>query len=39
MKKTLDKINNGYSFLAFSLDFFFLGDKAREEMKKLKSKI
>jgi 2-dehydro-3-deoxyglucarate aldolase len=38
-EKTLDKINNGYSFLAFSLDFFFLGDKAREEMKKLKSKI
>ena len=31
------KINKGYNFLAFSLDFFFLGDKAREEMKKLKT--
>ena len=38
-QKTLEKINNGYSFLAFSLDFFFLGDKAREEMKLLKSKL
>jgi 2-dehydro-3-deoxyglucarate aldolase len=38
-EKTLDKINKGYSFLAFSLDFFFLGDKAREEMKKLTSKL
>jgi len=37
--KTLEKINKGYSFLAFSLDFFFLGDKAREEMKMLKSKL
>lgn len=33
---TQDKINLGYSFLAFSLDFFFLGDKAREEMTKFK---
>ncbi len=31
-----DKIAEGYCFLAFSLDFFFLGDKAREEMSKLK---
>ena len=30
-----NKINEGYTFLAFSLDFF-LGDKAREEMKKLR---
>ncbi|WP_310557788.1 aldolase/citrate lyase family protein [Flavobacterium sp.] len=37
--KTLEKINKGYSFLAFSLDFFFLGDKARQEMKLLKSKL
>lgn len=37
--KTLEKIKKGYSFLAFSLDFFFLGDKAREEMELLKSKI
>jgi 2-dehydro-3-deoxyglucarate aldolase len=34
--ETKAKIDVGYSFLAFSLDFFFLGDKAREEMKKLK---
>lgn len=38
-QKTLDKINVGYSFLAFSIDFFFLGDKARDEMNLLKSKI
>jgi 2-dehydro-3-deoxyglucarate aldolase len=31
------KIMAGYSFLAFSIDFFFLGDCARNEMKKLKS--
>ena len=37
--KTLEKINMGYSFLAFSLDFFFLGDKARNEMNLLKSKL
>ncbi len=34
--QTQDKIDLGYTFLAFSLDFFFLGDKAREEMEKLK---
>jgi len=34
--ETKEKINLGYSFLAFSLDFFFLGDKTREEMQKLK---
>ena len=37
--KMLEKIDKKYSFLAFSLDFFFLGDKAREEMKLLKSKL
>jgi len=37
--KVLEKINKGYSFLAFSIDFFFIGDKAREEMKLLKEKI
>lgn len=31
-----EKINAGYTFLAFSLDFFFLGEKVREEMSKLK---
>lgn len=32
-----EKIDIGYTFLAFSLDFFFLGDRAREEMNKLKN--
>ncbi|NUM50649.1 MAG: 2,4-dihydroxyhept-2-ene-1,7-dioic acid aldolase [Flavobacteriales bacterium] len=37
-KKLLDeKINDGFTFLAFSLDFFFLGEKAREEMNSFKS--
>ena len=30
-----DRIDQGYTFLAFSLDFFFLGDTARDEMAKL----
>lgn len=34
--KTLEKINIGYTFLAMSLDFFFLGDSARREMSKLR---
>ncbi len=38
-QKVLEKLTLKYNFLAFSLDFFFLGDKAREEMKLLKSKI
>lgn len=33
------RIDEGYTFLAFSLDFFFLGDRAREEMAKLKQEI
>lgn len=37
--KVLEKIKKGYSFLAFSLDFFFLGDKARQEMNLLKEKL
>lgn len=37
--KILEKIDKGYSFLAFSLDFFFLGDKARQEMNLLKQKL
>lgn len=32
-----EKLNVGYTFLAFSLDFFFLGDKAREQMSLLKT--
>ncbi len=38
-KKVLDKISKSYNFLAFSLDFFFLGDTAREQMQLLKSKL
>ncbi|MEX0273359.1 MAG: HpcH/HpaI aldolase/citrate lyase family protein [Flavobacteriaceae bacterium] len=38
-EKVIDKIAMKYNFLAFSLDFFFLGDKAREQMKSLKSKL
>ncbi len=34
--KLKEKIDLGYSFLAFSLDFLFLGQKAREEMAKVK---
>lgn len=33
--KTKEKIEDGYTFLAYSLDFFFLGDSAREGMNKL----
>ena len=29
-----DKIKEGFNFIAFSLDFLFLGNKAREEMSK-----
>jgi 2-dehydro-3-deoxyglucarate aldolase len=36
-QKMLEKLAVGYTFLAFSLDFFFLGNKAREEMQALKS--
>lgn len=37
--KTLnEKIKAGYTFLGFSLDFFFLGSKARDEMRKLNEK-
>ena len=34
-----DKIKAGYTFLAYSLDFLFLGEKVREEMKKVKNLI
>jgi len=37
--KLLEKIDKKYNFLAFSIDFFFLGDKAREQMGMIKSKI
>jgi 2-dehydro-3-deoxyglucarate aldolase len=31
-----EKLSQGYTFLAFSLDFFYLGNKAREQMALLK---
>jgi 2-dehydro-3-deoxyglucarate aldolase len=36
---TAQKLSKGYSFLAYSLDFFFLGDSARNGMEALKIKI
>jgi 2-dehydro-3-deoxyglucarate aldolase len=38
-KLLTEKINEGFTFVAFSLDFFFLGEKAREEMTEIKTKI
>ena len=38
-KFVLDKIDKGYSFIAFSIDFFFLGDLMRAQMSNLKSKL
>ncbi|MFC5047739.1 HpcH/HpaI aldolase/citrate lyase family protein [Aquimarina hainanensis] len=38
-QKVLDKVAKNYNLLAFSLDFFFLGDTAREQMKLLRSKL
>jgi len=35
-REVLEKIKSCYSFIGFSLDFYFLGDKARSEMKGLK---
>lgn len=32
--KLQEKIDQGYKFISFSIDFLFLGDKAREEMGK-----
>lgn len=32
-----DKVKRGFTFLAFSLDFFFLGDKVRTEMQQLRN--
>ncbi len=31
------RIGEGYTLLAFSIDFFFLGDRARDEMQKIKN--
>lgn len=38
-KIVLEKIMKGYKFIAFSIDFFFLGDLLRSEMHKLKTKL
>ena len=38
-QKIIEKINIGYTFLAFSIDFFYLGDKVRDEMQKLKENL
>ncbi len=35
-KFVIDKIKSNYNLLAYSIDFLFLGDKVREEMKLLK---
>ena len=35
----VNKIKEGYNFIAFSLDFFFLGDKLRDEVKLLNKSI
>jgi len=37
--KLQERISQGCTFLAYSLDFFFLGDSARDGMKKLKEGI
>lgn len=34
-----EKIDRGYNFLAFSIDFLFLGEKIREQMKTFREKI
>jgi len=38
-KQVLEKIADGYTFLAFSLDILFLGNSIREQINKLKSGI
>ncbi len=38
-KLVIDKINNGYNFIGFSLDTIFLGSIIRDELKKIKSHI
>jgi 2-dehydro-3-deoxyglucarate aldolase len=37
-KALREKMDEGYRFLAFSIDFLFLGEKAREEMRKIDRK-
>lgn len=38
-KLVIEKLNAGYTFIAFSLDFYYLGDKAREQMSLLRKSI
>lgn len=38
-KLVMEKLNAGYTFIAFSLDFYYLGDKAREQMSLLRRSI
>jgi 2-dehydro-3-deoxyglucarate aldolase len=38
-EKLIEKINAGYTFLAFSIDFLFLGNKARSEMSEIRRNI
>jgi len=38
-KLVIEKLNNGYDFIAFSLDTLFLGTLCREEIKKLGDKL
>lgn len=36
---TIEKLKKGYSFLAYSMDFFFLGNAAREGMNRIQEEI
>ncbi len=38
-KRLITRINEGCTFLAYSLDFFFLGDSLRDGMKKIKERV
>ena len=33
---SIEKVKQGHTFIAFSIDFFFLGDRAKSELKKIK---
>jgi hypothetical protein len=38
-EELLIKFSEGYSFIALSLDFLFLGEKARKEMNLIRTKL
>lgn len=38
-REMMTKIKNGYTFLAFSLDFYYLGNMVREQMQLLKNNL